>query len=144
MITKVNSSKDEDREWFLVDASQAKLGRLSAEVVNLLRGKNKPNFSPNMDCGDNVIVINAEKTSVSRESKKDQKTYYRHSGYPGNLKERSFREMINKHPERPIELAVKGMMPKNKLSKKQLKRLKIYPGANHPHTQELIKYELKK
>jgi len=143
MITKVNKLKDIDRDWFLVDAEEVILGRLATRVADLLRGKKKPTYSPNLDSGDNVVVINAEKVALSSDSKKEQKTYYRHSGYPGGLKQETFTEATEKHPERVIQLAVKGMMPKNKLAKVQLKRLKVYAGSVHPHTQELTKYEIK-
>lgn len=138
MTTNIYKMKDEDRKWFVIDADGAILGRLATQVADTLRGKNKPTYTPNMDNGENIIVINAAKVALSREAKRAQKIYYRHSGYPGGLKEETFEEAIDKHPERVIELAVKGMMPKNKLAKQQLTRLKIYAGAKHPHTQELI------
>ena len=143
MTTNIHKTKDEDRKWFVVDANGAILGRLATQIADTLRGKNKATYTPNMDNGENVIVINAAKVALSREAKRAQKTYYRHSGYPGGLKEETFEEAIDKHPERVIELAVKGMMPKNKLAKQQLTRLKIYAGAEHPHTQELTTMEIK-
>lgn len=142
MATKAYNTKDADRDWLLIDASGAILGRLATEAANLLRGKNKATFTPNMDGGANVVVINAAKVALSREDNREKKTYYRHSGYPGGIKSETFEEAIAKHPERVIELAVKGMMPKNKLASQQLKRLKIYAGGEHPHTQDIKKYEL--
>ncbi|MDD3678888.1 MAG: 50S ribosomal protein L13 [Patescibacteria group bacterium] len=141
MKTDVYNLKDADRKWYVVDASGEVLGRLATRVADILRGKNKPIYTPNLDVGDNVIVLNAAKVVLSREAKKGQKKYYRHSGYPGGIKEESFEEAIAKHPERVIELAIKGMMPKNKLAKVQKKRLKVYSGADHPHTQELFYLE---
>lgn len=143
MTTNIHKMKDEDRKWFVVDAGGAILGRLATQIADTLRGKNKTTYTPNMDNGENVIVINAAKVALSREAKRAQKTYYRHFGYPGGLKEETFEEAIDKHPERVIELAVKGMMPKNKLAKQQLTRLKIYAGTEHPHTQELTVMEIK-
>lgn len=139
MITSIHKTKDQDRNWFLIDANNLVLGRISTVIADLLRGKNKSTYTPNLDSGDNVVIVNAKNVLLSKDSKKEQKTYYRHSGYPGGLKKETFQEAIEKHPERVIELAVKGMMPKNKLAKQQLKRLKIYADNNHPHTQNLIK-----
>jgi large subunit ribosomal protein L13 len=139
MTTKIYKTKNEDRKWFLIDAEGATLGRISTIITDLLRGKNKVTFTPNMDGGDNVIVINAAKVELSKESNKEKKTYYRHSGYPGGIRQETFREAIEKHPERVIELAVKGMLPKNKMAKQQQARLKVYAGNEHPHTQEIIK-----
>lgn len=141
MKTIVFNVKDQDRKWFLIDLSGLILGRASVLIADILRGKNKPIYTPNLDTGDNVIVINAKNVILSKESKRAQKTYYRHSGYPGGLKKETFEEAMEKHPERVIELAVKGMMPKNKLAKQQLKRLKIYADNNHPHTQEVVKLD---
>lgn len=140
MITKIHKLKDQNRRWFLVDAKGQILGRLSTSIADALRGKDKATYTPNTDTGDNVVVINAREVMLSKETKRGQKTYYRHSGYPGGIRQETFEEAIEKHPERVIELAVKGMMPKNKLAKMQLKRLKIYAGNDHPHTQELIKF----
>lgn len=141
MKTIVFNVKDQDRKWFLIDLSGLILGRASVLIADILRGKNKPIYTPNLDTGDNVIVINAKNVILSKDSKRAQKTYYRHSGYPGGLKKETFEEAMEKHPERVIELAVKGMMPKNKLAKQQLKRLKIYVDSNHPHTQEVVKID---
>jgi len=141
MKTIVFNVKDQDRKWFLIDLSGLILGRASVLIADILRGKNKPIYTPDLDTGDNVIVINAKNVILSKDSKRAQKTYYRHSGYPGGLKKETFEEAMEKHPERVIELAVKGMMPKNKLAKQQLKRLKIYVDSNHPHTQEVVKID---
>lgn len=138
MLTKVYKTRNEDRKWYLLDAKGATLGRLSTIAADLLRGKNKPTYTANLDSGDNVIVINAAEVSLSKESNKEQKTYYRHSGYPGGIKKETFLEAIEKHPERVIASSVKGMMPKNKLAKSQLTRLKVYAGAEHPHTQNIV------
>ncbi len=121
-----------ERAWWVVDAEEKVLGRLASEVAKVLRGKHKPMYTPHLDTGDHVIVINAEKIRVTGK-KEEQKTYFRHSGYMGGDKHIPFKEMREKHPERVIELAVKGMMPKNNLGRLMLKKLKIYAGAEHPH-----------
>ena len=120
------------REWLLVDAEGQTLGRLASEVAQILRGKNKPTSTPHTDVGDFVIVINAEKVKVTG-AKETDKVYYRHSGYPGGLKSETFAEAIAKHPERVIEHAVKGMLPKNRLAARQIRKLKVYAGPEHPH-----------
>ena len=137
MITKSNKLKNEDRKWYLLDAKGATLGRISTIIADLLRGKGKATYTPNLDSGDNVIVINAAEVELSKESNKEKKMYYRHSGYPGGIKKETFVEAIEKHPEKVIFDSVKGMMPKNKLAKVQLTRLKVYSASEHPHTQEL-------
>lgn len=130
------------RNWVLIDAEGATLGRLAAQAAKILRGKNKPQFTPNSDCGDFVIVINADKVQLTG-NKADQKVYYRHSGYNGGLKAESFRSAMEKHPERVIERAVRGMLPKNTLGRQQLSKLKVYAGAEHPHAaQNPVKIEL--
>lgn len=121
-----------EKGWHVIDAEGRTLGRLATEVAELLRGKHKPSFSPHMDMGDNVIVVNATKINVTGNKRAD-KIYYRHTGYMGGLKERPLEEMLQKHPERVIELAVRGMLPKNKLGRAQLKHLKVYAGPEHPH-----------
>ena len=121
-----------DRKWYVVDAEGKTLGRLAAEVAKVLRGKNKPTFTPSMDTGDYVIVINAEKIKVTGK-KLDQKIYYRHSEYVGGMKESTLRELLAKKPERVIELAVKGMLPKGPLGRAMLTKLHVYAGAEHPH-----------
>ncbi|HEY84254.1 MAG TPA: 50S ribosomal protein L13 [Chloroflexi bacterium] len=131
---KTYSAREEDieRQWHVVDAQGKTLGRLSSEIARILRGKHKPIYTPHVDCGDYVVVINAEKIWVTGR-KLDQKIYYRHSGYPGGLKEITLREQLNKFPERVIEHAVKGMLPKNRLGRRMFKKLKVYAGAEHPH-----------
>ncbi|MCA9644086.1 MAG: 50S ribosomal protein L13 [Polyangiaceae bacterium] len=120
------------RKWWVVDAKNKSLGRLASEVAKVLRGKHKATFTPHVDTGDFVIVINAEQVKVTG-SKFDDKKYYRHSGYPGGMTTRSFGELIALKPAAPIELAVKGMLPKNALGRKMIKKLKVYAGAEHPH-----------
>ena len=120
------------REWYLINAEGKTLGRLASEIAKILKGKHKPIYSPHLDCGDYVIVINAEKIRVTGR-KLDQKIYYRHSGYPGGLKSITLREQFARHPERVIKAAVKGMLPKNRLGRKMLKKLKVYAGDSHPH-----------
>ena len=121
-----------EREWLLVDAEGMVLGRLAAQVAQILKGKNKPTYTPNVDVGDFVIVINADKIRLTGK-KADEKTYYSHSGFPGGLKAVPFKRMLEKHPERIIEKAVKGMLPKNTLGRAMNRKLKVYAGAVHPH-----------
>ena len=121
-----------DRNWFVVDAEQKTLGRLATQIANILRGKNKPTFTPHMDTGDFVIVVNAEKVEVSGK-KASQKLYRRHSGRPGGMKVEKFETLQDRIPERIIEQAVKGMLPHNSLGRQQFTKLKVYKGADHPH-----------
>ena len=121
-----------ERKWYVVDAEGQTLGRLASEVAKVLRGKNKPEFTPHIDTGDNVIVINAEKIKVTGK-KLDQKVYYHHSDYVGGMKETTLREMMAKKPEQVIELAVKGMLPKGPLGRTMIKKLHVYAGAEHAH-----------
>ena len=121
-----------ERKWYVVDAEGQTLGRLAAEVAKVLRGKNKPEFTPHIDTGDNVVVINAEKIKVTGK-KLDQKVYYHHSDYVGGMKETTLREMMAKKPEQVIELAVKGMLPKGPLGRTMIKKLHVYAGAEHAH-----------
>jgi large subunit ribosomal protein L13 len=121
-----------EREWLLVDATDMVLGRLASEIAQILKGKRKPTYTPHVDTGDFVVVINAEKIRLTG-NKAEQKNYYSHSGYPGGLKTVSFRRMLEKHPTRIIEKAVKGMLPKNSLGRAMNKKLKVYAGAEHPH-----------
>ncbi len=123
---------DIQREWYVVDAKNQTLGRLATQIAQLLRGKHKPIFTPHMDVGDFVIVVNADKIRVTGD-KLETKFYYRHSGYPGGLTAISLRDQLARHPERVIRAAVRGMLPKNKLGRQQLKKLKIYTTATHPH-----------
>ena len=120
------------REWYVVDAEGKTLGRLASEIAKVLRGKNKPIFTPHMDCGDNVIVINAEKIAVTGK-KMDQKIYYHHSGWVGGMKTATLKEKLAKKPEDVMYLAVKGMLPKGPLGRSMIKKLHIYAGAEHPH-----------
>jgi len=128
------STKPEDikREWWIVDAEGKTLGRLASEIARILRGKHKPYYAPHLDCGDYVIVINAEKVHVTGR-KLDNKIYYRHSGYPGGLKSMTLREMLKRRPTRVIRKAVWGMLPHNRLGRRMIKKLKVYAGAEHPH-----------
>ena len=121
-----------ERKWYVVDATGYTLGRLASEVAKVLRGKNKPTYTPHMDCGDYVIVVNADKIQVTGK-KLDQKIYYHHSDYVGGMKETTLREMMNKKPERVIELAVKGMLPKGPLGRSMITKLHEYAGAEHDH-----------
>ncbi|EHJ11723.1 MAG: 50S ribosomal protein L13 [Crocosphaera sp.] len=121
-----------DKQWYVIDATDQRLGRLASEVANILRGKNKPIYTPHMDTGDFVIVINAEKVVVTGR-KSSQKLYRRHSGRPGGMKVETFEKLQKRIPERIIEKAVKGMLPKNALGRQLFTKLKVYPGPNHPH-----------
>lgn len=120
------------RVWYLVDAEDQTLGRLASRVAQVLRGKHKPIYTPHLDTGDHVLVINAEKVALTGK-KLEQKKYYRHSGYPGGLKEISVKRVLEKHPERVIEGAVRGMLPKGKLGRQMMKKLRVYAGPKHPH-----------
>jgi large subunit ribosomal protein L13 len=120
------------REWYLVDADGKTLGRLATQIADTLRGKRKPQFTPHVDTGDFVIVVNAEKIHVTG-NKLDQKRYYRHSGYPGGLRSRTLREQLDRRPTEVLRVAVKGMLPKNRLARQQITKLKIYAGPEHPH-----------
>jgi len=121
------------RDWYVVDAADQTLGRLATQLAFRLRGKHKPEYTPHMDTGDNLIVINAEKIKVTGAKLTDKK-YYRHTGYEGNLKETSLEKLLAEHPERAIEFAVKGMLPKNPLGRAMFKKLHVFAGAAHPHT----------
>ncbi len=132
MKTYTVKKGDIQREWYVVDAEGRTLGRLASEIAKILRGKHKPIYVPHMDCGDYVIVVNAEKVRVTGR-KLDQKFYYRHSGYPGGLKSISLRDQLQKHPTRVLKAAVQGMLPKNRLGRAMIKKLKIYAGDSHPH-----------
>ena len=132
MKTFMASPSTIERKWYVVDATGYTLGRLASQVAKVLRGKNKPTYTPSMDTGDYVIVVNAEKISVTGK-KLDQKVYYNHSGWVGGLKETTLREMLNKHPERVIEHAVKGMLPKGPLGREMYTKLHVYAGPEHAH-----------
>ena len=142
MKTFVAKEHEIEKNWHLIDASDKVLGRLATEIANILRGKKKPIFTPHMDAGDYVVVVNAEKV-VLTGNKLEKKTYYRHSGYVGGLKQTTAKEMLEKKPENLIKLAVKGMLPKTSLGRRQLTKLKIYAGPDHPHqAQKLEKLEI--
>jgi large subunit ribosomal protein L13 len=132
MKTFVAKEHEIEKKWHLIDASDKVLGRLAAEIATILRGKNKPLFTPHMDAGDYVVVVNAEKVALTGD-KLEKKVYYRHSGYVGGLKETTAKEMLEKRPENLIKFAVKGMLPKTSLGRRQLTKLKIYTGPDHPH-----------
>ena len=132
MKTYVAKPSDRERQWVLVDASGKTLGRLATQLADILRGKRKPEYTPHIDTGDFVIVVNAEKVRVTGNKLQDKK-YRRHSGYPGGLRERSLSEMLARRPEEVIRLAVKGMLPRNRLARQQLRKLKVYAGPEHPH-----------
>ncbi|MAK44760.1 MULTISPECIES: 50S ribosomal protein L13 [Spongiibacter] len=132
---KTFSAKPNDvtRDWFVVDAADKTLGRLASEIAHRLRGKHKPEYTPHVDTGDYIVVVNAEKVRVTGKKTTD-KIYHHHTGYPGGLKSISFEKLIDKAPERVIQGAVKGMLPKNPLGRAMFKKLKVYAGAEHPHT----------
>jgi large subunit ribosomal protein L13 len=132
MKTFVAKETEVDKNWYLVDAENKVLGRLASQIAMHLRGKHKPIFTPHADTGDFIVVINAEKVTMTG-GKPDQKVYYRHSGYVGGLKEITAEKMLAKKPDRVLRSAVKGMLPKNSLGRRQLKKLKIYSGSEHPH-----------
>ena len=132
MRTYVVKQQDITRKWFVVDADGKNLGRLASAVASILRGKHKPIFSPHLDVGDYVIVVNADRIAVTGR-KLDQKMYYRHTGYPGGLRERNLRDLLQRHPTHAVKFAVRGMLPKNRLGRKMIKKLKIYAGPEHPH-----------
>lgn len=132
MKTYWTKEEDVERQWFVVDADGQTLGRLASQIAAVLRGKHKPIYNPAVDTGDFVIVVNAEKIHTTGR-RLDQKKYYSHSGYMGGLKERTLREQLERYPERVIQDAVKGMLPKNVLGRKMLRKLKVYAGPEHPH-----------
>ncbi len=132
MKTFVATPANRERNWLVVDATGQTLGRLATQIADTLRGKRKPEYTPHCDVGDFVIVVNAEKVAVTG-NKRQEKRYYRHSGFPGGLRSRTFEEMIERRPEEVLRLAVKGMLPRNRLGRQQLRKLKIYAGPEHPH-----------
>ena len=123
---------DIERQWFVVDAEGKTLGRLASQIAHVLRGKHKPTYSPHMDLGDHIVVINAEKIRVTGR-KAEQKVYYRHTGYPGGLRTTTYEDMLGKHPERILRIAVKGMLPNNILGRQMFKKLRVYAGPEHEH-----------
>jgi large subunit ribosomal protein L13 len=132
MKTFVATPLTRERNWLVVDASGKTLGRLATQIADVLRGKRKPEYTPHCDVGDFVIVVNAEKIAVTGK-KRDEKLYYRHSGYPGGLRTRTLGDMLERRPEEVIRKAVKGMLPRNRLARQQLRKLKVYAGPDHPH-----------
>ncbi|WP_349828159.1 50S ribosomal protein L13 [Brevibacterium litoralis] len=142
MRTYTPKPGDVDRQWFVIDATDVVLGRLASQAARLLRGKHKVTFAPHVDMGDNVIIINAEKVALTG-SKLEQKKAYRHSGYPGGLKSTNYAELLATQPERAVEKAIAGMLPKGRLGRAMVKKLKVYAGAEHPHTAQAPQvYEL--
>ena len=132
MKTYTAKPKEIEQRWYVVDAEGQTLGRLATRIADTLRGKRKPQYTPHIDTGDFVVVVNAEKIAVTG-NKLQQKLYYRHSGYPGGIKSRTLAEMLDRRPEEVIRKAVKGMLPRNRLARKQLTKLKVYAGPDHPH-----------
>jgi large subunit ribosomal protein L13 len=132
MKTYVATPANRERDWLVVDATGKTLGRLATQLADGLRGKRKPEYTPHCDVGDFIIVVNAEKIAVTGK-KREEKRYYRHSGYPGGLRSRTLNEMLDRRPEEVIRLAVKGMLPRNRLARAQLRKLKVYAGPDHPH-----------
>lgn len=138
MKTYSPKAKDIEREWWVIDATDKTLGRIATQVANLLMGKHKPLYAPHIDTGDYVVVINAAKVKVTGK-KMEQKVYYRHSGYPGGLKSQRLEEVFSQDPSRVIKLAVKGMLPHNRLGRGMIKKLKVYAGDEHPHQAQVGK-----
>jgi large subunit ribosomal protein L13 len=132
MKTYVATPRDRQRDWYVVDAEGKTLGRLATQLADVLRGKRKPEYTPHCDTGDFVVVVNAAKIRVTG-NKLNDKLYHRHSGYPGGLRTRTLADMLERRPEEVIRKAVKGMLPRNRLARQQLRKLKVYPGSAHPH-----------
>lgn len=142
MRTYVTKPAEVQRSWYVVDAEGQTLGRLASSIASILKGKHKPIYSPSVDAGDFVVVVNADKIIVTGR-RMEQKRYYRHSGYPGGLREMTLRQQLEKHPTRVVQLAVRGMLPKNTLGRNMLKKLKVYAGPEHPHqAQQPVQLEL--
>lgn len=132
MKTYVATPENRQRDWYVVDAEGQTLGRIATRIADVLRGKHKPDYTPHCDTGDFVVVINAEKVAVTG-NKRETKIYYRHSGYPGGIKSRTLNEMLERQPEEVLRKAIRGMLPRNKLGRAQLLKLKVYAGTEHPH-----------
>lgn len=142
MRTYTPKTGEVTRQWHVIDATDVVLGRLASQAATLLRGKHKPQFAPHLDTGDFVVIVNADKVALSG-NKRETKKIYRHSGYPGGLRERTVGEELERRPERVVERAVRGMLPKNTLGRKQLSKLKVYAGPDHPHeAQQPAPYEI--
>lgn len=130
--THVVKTSDIEREWFVVDAAGETLGRLASDVARILRGKHKPTYTPHLDVGDYVVIVNADKIAVTG-NKMDDKIYYRHTGYPGGIRSATLREQLGRHPTFAVKAAIRGMLPKNRLGRRMLRKLKVYAGPDHPH-----------
>ena len=142
MRTFTPKPADVQRDWLVIDATDVVLGRLASQAAQLLRGKHKPTFAPHVDTGDFVIIVNADKVALTG-SKREQKKAYRHSGYPGGLRSVTYSELLEKNPERAVEKAIRGMLPKNSIARAQMRKLKVYTGPEHPHTaQQPQTYEI--
>jgi large subunit ribosomal protein L13 len=138
-FTKSIRKEDVKREWIVLDATDETFGRLISKTAHILRGKHKPTFTPNVDCGDYVVIVNASKVKFNGNNKMTDKKYHRHSGYFGSTKSETLAELLDKNPEKLYKLATRGMLPKTKLGKEMLKKLKVYEGAEHPHTAQVGK-----
>jgi ribosomal protein L13 len=138
-MTKITKVSEVKRDWIVLDATGKRFGRLLTEVATLLRGKHKPCYTPNVDCGDYVIIINASKAEFTGANKAEQKLYHRHSGYFGSVKSEKFGDLLVSNPVKLYKLAVRGMLPKTKLGKEMIKKLKVYEGSEHPHTAQISK-----
>ncbi|WP_169764533.1 50S ribosomal protein L13 [Campylobacter mucosalis] len=138
-MTKITKPNEVKRDWIVLDATGKRFGRLLTEVATLLRGKHKPSYTPNVDCGDYVIIINASKAEFTGANKAEQKLYHRHSGYFGSVKSEKFGDLLVSNPVKLYKLAVRGMLPKTKLGKEMIKKLKVYAGSEHPHTAQIAK-----
>lgn len=138
-MTKITKPNEVKRNWIVLDATGKRFGRLLTEVATLLRGKHKPSYTPNVDCGDYVIIINASKAEFTGANKAEQKLYHRHSGYFGSVKSEKFGDLLVSNPVKLYKLAVRGMLPKTKLGKEMIKKLKVYAGSEHPHTAQIAK-----
>lgn len=138
-MTKITKPNEVKRDWVVIDATGKRFGRMLTEVAALLRGKHKPCFTPNVDCGDHVIILNASKAVFTGANKGEDKLYYSYSGYFGSLKSVKFKDMLEKNPLKLYKLAVRGMLPKTKLGKEMIKKLHVYEGSEHPHTAQIKK-----
>lgn len=138
-MTKITKVSEVKRDWIVLDATGKRFGRLLTEVATLLRGKHKPCYTPNVDCGDYVIIINASKAEFTGANKAEQKLYHRHSGYFGSVKSEKFGDLLASNPVKLYKLAIRGMLPKTKLGKEMIKKLKVYEGSEHPHTAQISK-----
>jgi large subunit ribosomal protein L13 len=136
-MTKMVNSAQVERDWIVIDAEGKTFGRLVTEIATYLRGKHKPYYTPHVDCGDHVVVINASKVKFSGANKLEQKKYHRHSGYFGSVKSEKLSELVHKNPEKLFKLATRGMLPKTKLGRAMLKKLRVYAGSEHPHTAQV-------